>query len=90
MGYKTVRGGKLSITPGYYPYKNEGGKSFSYAEGGGDKKFWGSFNMVLKVLAILDGGGYKQLPFPGGGATNVAVLIGGEGAYMHTKFHVFY
>ena len=30
----------------FYPYAKGGKKSFSHAEGGGDKKFGGNFHMV--------------------------------------------
>ena len=32
----------------FYPYeKGGGGKSFSHAEGGGHKQFWGSFSHIV-------------------------------------------
>ena len=30
----------------FYPYEKGGGKSFSHAEGGEHKKFWGSFYAI--------------------------------------------
>ena len=41
----TGRGATKWEGGGGYPYKGGGGgKSFSHAEGGGHKRFWGSFN----------------------------------------------
>ena len=42
-GYKMGRGGGVQVK--FYPYEKGGGTSFSHAkEGGGHKRFWGSFN----------------------------------------------
>ena len=42
-GLQNGRGGHMK----FYPYEKGGsGKSFSHAEGGGHKKFWGSFYAV--------------------------------------------
>ena len=43
-GLQNGRGGHVK----FYPYEKGGGggKSFSHAEGGGHKKFWGSFYAV--------------------------------------------
>ena len=44
----------------FYPYeKGGGGKSFSHAEGGGQKKFWGSFYAVALSFSHIIGGARK-------------------------------
>ena len=56
-----------------------GGKSFSHAEGGQKKCFGVAFPQKLEVLAILNGGHRKFLPW-GGREHFLPCLEGGGGA----------
>ena len=68
----------------FYPYEKGGGKSFSYAEGGGTKRFLLFFTLSLEVLLldILNGrGAQKVFTLCREGAQNVLPRLEGRGAH---------
>ena len=88
-GLQNSRGGHVK----FYPYeKGEGGgKSFSHAEGGGHKKFRGSFNTGAWSISHNDGGGGTKSfqPFKGGAQKVLPCLEVGAQKVLDPRFSHF-